>query len=1858
MPLETFLGFRAPDQTYSINTRLSGLISKGILKGGIVTPEPASLQIRIVGTAGEDVVMMAFASDGMMVREQSEEHVLSVTAGITNVVCLRAKYLESQPPLVVFQVLTLGDYETDPDPDSLIRLAAVTPAAGATAVADTDINGSYRDSIEGFTRRIVREVVQTQADLPAVSGSPASANINFLNNNFVDNTTITVGSTSLTEQFTLVQPISFAIANPTVPGVSRVNPSQVTIVTASQVSSGTVTVVTATPHGFSSNEQVRISGNSALGANGLRVVSGVADAYTFMFSLPPVAVPFHGTGGNAVDQTTPVLVTVQTAPGVIENITPGMQVSLSGVIDSTFNGIGTVTATPTTQKFEYYQVGYPTAVSGGGIVTKVGYSLPPNAVPIGSGTSDTAKNFVSVFMQSDLAPDILAVPIGGSILLTATTVGAFGNAYTLASNEPGNIPANSSIVLSGSTFMGGADPVQSLANAIDLKSGDVYVVLQGEADSMELWGYNGTRFVDLTSSSTATLLDFHRRNLLTNEKHLTDNQQAALVGTVGTPSATNPFVTAQDTSVLTTDLTAALEGADGVPPSGSNRFLTEARYRGERAGVIVPSSQTYVELPLGERWVVGGQVATNTVTIAIGTPPLVSFTGHGFSVGTAVYFSTTGELPSGMNPATVYYVSSVGVADFVNEFSLSSTPDGNTLIITSGSQTGEQTLHSPDAGPLQYFNVVFTSTLGTAGGPSEYTNIDFSPVTVVGLYTDAALTVPLNTLDPIHGSDAFGIFPQLDAAALGYPTTLYVKLSAVPNNGSCTVLYSKAMQERYRIPTVDTLCGPQRIIPAELRDIINKVAELRFNAGIGVVGSTSVQFPADMFVASNVQNLTFRRTAGNKFITLADAFTVNFTAGTGTTGIVNTFTPIAYGSGGFTTGGMWTRYLLMIDRNSKIKVVPVSSLLEHSIDPAFATTLAGVAYPSIVNRDGSYVFASVGVQSNSANTDLNTILMTSIELYPYQGTNSLPIDLPIVCGDGTTSFGHFTGIDSIQRAINWSDPGHIIVIQPGTYSTALTVTKSDITLVAESGAYLTCPNGTALTISADRFRGQDLRFKNCYTAISIPVPVSDLELKDPVFEYNSISLRAFACSSTLYNSSLNTTPVLQSVATNATWTVTDGSGGKYIGCFNSPDGINQALAYAHPGDEILVYPGSYSSVTWTKSNVTMRGLGGAQVLINGATGGTGSCLIVTGSGNQFSNITLTNGAFGIECQIGSTYNRFDNTVSFTSSVVNPVSFPITGGVRHNNYHPIASGTDQYVTVGDGSSSWGDYVGPSAINLALSNESAGLVRKIVVKPGTYIPINTGGMFSGFEIVGSGIQSVIQATAPADQCILIRGDKNKVSKFFLRAINNNLPAVNYGTLGIQIDGRENIFEDIWFEESDEGTKITPNKKWYDSTGGGRNRFIPPTGYPTRFTSWVVGDGRRSFGEFNGANGIEAAIGALSAFPRGTAGTVTLSSGSTCTFTDTNPNAPYTFTQADLYRYLSIAMPSSDPDTGNFQITALAGSYSVTLKRFDGGTFQNESNLFWNLLTGSKLTVLPGTYSPFTIQSGKNDIDIEAWSQGDSLIAGSPTDSTLVTLNGNRCRIAGFRFVGGSAGAYSVTLNGVDNIFEHNRYETTNRFSIASTAINNKIFDAPENYQKTAYTVSAYPSRADFVGSTQAALAAAITAATNDPHIKKIIVGAGSYTFSSTVYVPANLTIEGVGYGTQFIGNGLFPALTLGESITFTGTQAIPTLLTTTGTVSNGSTSITSVANVTGVAAGYMVVGGNIPVGTYVISVVGSTVTMSAAATGNSTGNQTITGINFNTFSDALFGPATKVLVYGNWMTLATINANVTGVILMNQ
>lgn len=105
--------------------------------------------------------------------------------------------------------------------------------------------------------------------------------------------------------------------------------------------------------------------------------------------------------------------------------------------------------------------------------------------------------------------------------------------------------------------------------------------------------------------------------------------------------------------------------------------------------------------PYAFKIVWGGDCAPESVvTITVGTPGVVSWTGHGLQAGQPVVFSTTGTLPTGLTAGTVYYVSATGLT--ADAFSVSATA-GGAAIDTTAAGTGTHTVTAPPAGMTDMF---------------------------------------------------------------------------------------------------------------------------------------------------------------------------------------------------------------------------------------------------------------------------------------------------------------------------------------------------------------------------------------------------------------------------------------------------------------------------------------------------------------------------------------------------------------------------------------------------------------------------------------------------------------------------------------------------------------------------------------------------------------------------------------------------------------------------------------------------------------------------------------------------------------------------------------------------------------------------------------------------------------------------------------------------------------------------------------------------------------------------------------------------------------------------------------------------
>ena len=83
----------------------------------------------------------------------------------------------------------------------------------------------------------------------------------------------------------------------------------------------------------------------------------------------------------------------------------------------------------------------------------------------------------------------------------------------------------------------------------------------------------------------------------------------------------------------------------------------------------------------------------DTVTITTASPAVVTLTDHKLAVGSVVYFSTTGTLPTGLTAGSIYYVIRAGLTS--DDFQVSASPSG-TAVNTTAAGSGTHTVHTAE----------------------------------------------------------------------------------------------------------------------------------------------------------------------------------------------------------------------------------------------------------------------------------------------------------------------------------------------------------------------------------------------------------------------------------------------------------------------------------------------------------------------------------------------------------------------------------------------------------------------------------------------------------------------------------------------------------------------------------------------------------------------------------------------------------------------------------------------------------------------------------------------------------------------------------------------------------------------------------------------------------------------------------------------------------------------------------------------------------------------------------------------------------------------------------------------------------
>lgn len=192
-------------------------------------------------------------------------------------------------------------------------------------------------------------------------------------------------------------------------------------------------------------------------------------------------------------------------------------------------------------------------------------------------------------------------------------------------------------------------------------------------------------------------LSYVRRDLSGGENNrmagtnIEDNQATVLYNAdIGTPGQTRkrPGIVLLDTLSGTGTALAPFQ-----PVGGTNQIVaTDGTNLSTSTGTTFTHRKTnFTSTPHPALITNGkaGAIAVGNPTITLATPAVVSLATHGLIVGEAVYFTTTGALPTGITANTVYYVISAGFGTGAFEIS---TTAGGSAVNTSGSQSGTHSI--------------------------------------------------------------------------------------------------------------------------------------------------------------------------------------------------------------------------------------------------------------------------------------------------------------------------------------------------------------------------------------------------------------------------------------------------------------------------------------------------------------------------------------------------------------------------------------------------------------------------------------------------------------------------------------------------------------------------------------------------------------------------------------------------------------------------------------------------------------------------------------------------------------------------------------------------------------------------------------------------------------------------------------------------------------------------------------------------------------------------------------------------------------------------------------------------------------
>ena len=204
----------------------------------------------------------------------------------------------------------------------------------------------------------------------------------------------------------------------------------------------------------------------------------------------------------------------------------------------------------------------------------------------------------------------------------------------------------------------------------------------------------------VTSGTTGDLL-YNNGGTLGNETLASILVSPPAIG--GTTPAAGAFTTLSASSTVSgTGFSTYLASPPAIggtaPAAGSFTTITASSTITPTStiGIVGTTTNDNVQAgSVGEFIQATDPLSTLAVTITIASPAVITWTSHGLSANDAVYFTTSGALPTGLTTNTTYYV--VGSSITANTFEVATSVANaiaNTPINTSGTQSGTQTAFS------------------------------------------------------------------------------------------------------------------------------------------------------------------------------------------------------------------------------------------------------------------------------------------------------------------------------------------------------------------------------------------------------------------------------------------------------------------------------------------------------------------------------------------------------------------------------------------------------------------------------------------------------------------------------------------------------------------------------------------------------------------------------------------------------------------------------------------------------------------------------------------------------------------------------------------------------------------------------------------------------------------------------------------------------------------------------------------------------------------------------------------------------------------------------------------------------------